>query len=431
MPYQPEPEPEPETAFDRAGQVMARCDELAGCSEESDRLTRWYGTPALWDAQQRVAVWMAEAGRTVRRDPIGNLIGRYGGTRPDAKILLLGSHLDSVRDAGRYDGPLGVLAAIAVVARLHARGVHLPHPIEVVAFADEEGLRFHSLYLASRAFAGTLDPATLAATDADGVTVADAIRAFDGDPRAISRRPRDARDLLAYCEVHIEQGPVLEAAGLPLGVVTAFAGQSKVALTFTGEAGHAGTLPMPRRRDALCAAAEFVLAAEAVARATPDLVATVGQLAVEPGAGNVVPGRARLNLDLRHPRDDVRDTTLIELRQRAGAIAADRRVALDWRVVQENPAVGCDLVLSAALARAVAAAGYEFRLLASGAGHDGVALSAITRVAMLFVRCAGGISHNPAESVTTEDVGAALAALDHFVREIASSDAAWTLSGPT
>lgn len=404
---------------DRAARIMARCDELALCSEEPACLTRRYGTGALRAAQELVAGWMRDAGMTVRRDAIGNQIGRYEGASPDAKTLLLGSHLDSVRDAGRYDGPLGVLVALAVVERLHEAGARLPHAIEVVAFADEEGLRFHSLYLGSRAFAGTLDPATFAATDAASITVAEAVRRFGGDVAAIPGRPRGGGDLLGYAEVHIEQGPILEAEDLPIGVVAGFAGQSKIVVTFTGEAGHAGTLPMASRRDALCAAAELVLAVEAAGRTTDGLVATVGQLTVAPGASNVVPGTATFSLDVRHPGDAAREAVCRRLRERAEVIAAERRVALSWRVAQENPAVACDPALTAALTRAVAMAGWPVRRLASGAGHDAVALSAITPVAMLFVRCAGGVSHNPAESVTVADVASALAVMERFVVDVA------------
>jgi len=400
---------------ERARRVMARCDELARCSEASGRLTRSYGTAALRRAQEIVAGWMRAAGMTVRRDAIGNLIGRLDGAAPHARTLLLGSHLDSVRDAGRYDGPLGVLAALDCVDRAARWGGRPPFALEVVAFADEEGLRFHSLYLGSRAFAGTLDPATLATTDAAGVTLADAIRAFGGDPDAVPRAPRDGSGDVGYCELHIEQGPVLEREGLPVGVVTGFAGQSKRAIAFHGEAGHAGTLPMALRRDALCAAAEFVLTVEGIARETDGLVATVGQLAVAAGASNVVPGHATLSLDVRHADDAVRAAACHRMRERATEIAVRRGVDLDWQIRQEHPAVACDPALTAALERAVAAAGYPVRRLASGAGHDAVPLSAIMPVAMLFVRCRGGISHNPAEAVTVDDVAAGLAVLDRFV----------------
>jgi allantoate deiminase len=219
---------------------------------------------------------------------------------------------------------------------------------------------------------------------------------------------RDPADLIGYYEVHIEQGPALEAEGVPLGIVSAIAGQSRARITFRGEAGHAGTVPMALRRDALCAAAEFVSAVEAVARGRDGVVATVGELEVQPGASNVIPGRVALSLDLRHTADSVRESVARRLRERAGAIADARGLAFEWEGVHETRAVDCSAELTELLAEAVAAAGHPVVRLPSGAGHDAVALSTVTPIALLFVRCAGGVSHNPAESVTTEDVAAAI-----------------------
>jgi allantoate deiminase len=398
--------------------VMQRCDALARFSEEPDRLTRRFGTAALRDANMAVAEWIRAAGMSVRQDAIGNLIGRYEADQPGAKTLLLGSHLDSVIDAGRYDGPLGVLVALACVQRLYDQGRRLPCAIELLAFADEEGVRYHTTYLGSQAVAGTLAPATLALTDADGITIAEAMRAFGGNPDRLADARRNADDLLGYCEVHIEQGPVLEARGLPIGVVSAIAGQSRIAAGFTGIAGHAGTVPMDLRQDALCAAAELVLTVEALARDTPGLVATVGQIDAQPGASNVIPGRATLSLDVRHQDDARREQALAQLRERAEQIAAARRIALDWRIMQESRALACDSALTERLAQAVQALGYPLLSLPSGAGHDGVAISALTPITMLFVRCKGGISHNPAESVDEADVGVAIDVLGRFLATI-------------
>jgi allantoate deiminase len=397
--------------------VMQRCDELAGFSEEPGRLTRRFGTAAMRDANAAVAGWMRAAGMDVRQDSIGNLIGRYEADRAGAKTLLLGSHLDSVVDAGRYDGPLGVLAALACVQQLCDQRRRLPFAIELYGFAEEEGLRYPS-YLGSRAAAGTLDPAALGLADADGVTLAEAIRALGGDPDRLSQARRRADDLLGYVELHIEQGPVLEARGLPVGVVSAIAGQSRFAVSFAGVAGHAGTVPMDLRQDALCAAAEFVLAAEALARTVPGLVATVGQIAVQPGASNVIPGQATLSLDVRHQDDSLRERAIEQLRARVEQIASARGVALGWQPGQQSRALACDPALAGLLGRAVESLGYPLLALPSGAGHDGVALSALAPIAMLFVRCKGGISHNPAESVTTEDVAVAIQVLGRFLELI-------------
>jgi allantoate deiminase len=403
-----------------ANTVMQRCDELAGFSEEPGRLTRRFGTAAMRDANAAVAGWMRAAGMAVRQDSIGNLVGRYEAAQPSAKTLLLGSHLDSVVDAGRYDGPLGVLVALACVQQLFDAGRRLPFAIELYGFGEEEGVRYSS-YLGSRAAAGTLDPAALELADADGITLAEAIRSFGGDPGRLAEAGRRGDDLLGYVEVHIEQGPVLEARGLPLGVVSAIAGQSRFAVSFAGVAGHAGTVPMELRRDALCAAAELVLAAEALARDTPGLVATVGQLAAQPGASNVIPGLATLSLDVRHQDDTLRERAIDQLRTRADQIASARHVTLGWHAGQQSRALACDPALAGLLARAVESLGHTAISLPSGAGHDGVALSAITPIAMLFVRCKGGISHNPAESVTAEDVGVAIQALGRFLELLTES----------
>jgi allantoate deiminase len=333
--------------------------------------------------------------------------------------LLIGSHLDTVLDAGRYDGMLGVLVAIACLERLRGQGRTLPYAVEVLAFADEEGVRYGTGYLGSSVLAGRFDPADLDRRDSAGVGLADAVRAFGGDPDALTAARREPADLIGYYEVHIEQGPVLEAEGAPLGVVGAIAGQTRSRVTFIGQAGHAGTVPMALRRDALSAAAEFVRAVEALARGQDGAVATVGQIEVVPGAPNVIPGRVALSLDVRHPADSVRESIAAELRERADKVAGSRDLGFDWEVLQETRAVACSPELTELVAEAVAAAGHPVIRLTSGAGHDAVMLSEIVPVSMLFVRCAGGVSHNPAESVAIEDVAAAIDATSRFLDLVA------------
>jgi allantoate deiminase len=397
-------------------EVVRRCRELAGISEEDGRLTRWFAGPAMARANALVGRWMAEAGMAVRVDAAGNLVGHLPGSDPDAGTLLLGSHLDTVRDAGAFDGPLGVLAAIECVARLRAEEVSLPFSVDVLGFSDEEGLRFGSAYLGSRAVAGTLDAATLALADADGVTVREALAAFGPGPDGASRR---GERLLGYAELHVEQGPVLEQRDVPVGVVTAIAGATRAAVRFEGRAGHAGTVPMELRRDAACALAELVLAVEAAGRAQPGLVATVGQIAASPGAPNVIPGSAVASLDVRHADDAIRTAAAGALRERAAEIAAARGMELAWEERTATPAVAMDPGLTELLAAAVAARGLPDVRLPSGAGHDAVALSQLTPVAMLFVRCAGGVSHHPEESVDPADVAVAVDVLDGFLRRLA------------
>jgi allantoate deiminase len=394
--------------------VLERCDVLARCSEEPGRLTRRFATPALAEARDLVAGWMREAGLEPRCDAVGNLIGRRDGPGP---TLLLGSHLDSVRDAGRYDGPLGVLLALAAAARVRERP--LPFALEVVAFADEEGVRYGTAFLGSAVLAGRFEAGWLERRDADGVAMADAIRGWGGDPAAVAGPGRD--DLLAYCEVHIEQGPVLDDAGLPIGVVEAIAGQTRASVTFAGAAAHAGTTPMAARRDALAAAAEWIGAVEAAGRGTAGLVATVGELDVDPGASNVVPGRVVASLDVRHADDATRVAAVRALRGQAAAIGVARGVEVGWEDVQATRAVRCDPGLTDHLAGlAAAVTGARVPRLASGAGHDAVMLSAVAPVAMLFVRCERGVSHHPDEAVRSEDVAVALDVITRLLEELAA-----------
>ena len=394
-----------------AADVLARCAMLGEISEEPDRLTRRVATQALAKAGEVVARWMEDAGMTTRRDAVGNVIGRHGGgERP----LVLGSHLDTVPNAGTFDGPLGIVAAIAVVERLAAGGPQPSCPVEVVAFADEEGTRFGTSYLGSAAYVGAFEPAWLDHVDGEGITLRDAIRALGGEPE--SALEASAPGLSGYLEIHIEQGPVLEREGLPVGVVTAIAGQTRARIVLTGEAGHAGTLPMDARHDALAAAAEAVLAVERHGRAEPGLVATVGALALSPNVANVVAGEVRMLLDMRHADDGVRRQAAEEVRADVEGIAAARGVDATWTTRYDTPAAVLDATLRGRLADALQLQGIPVRDLVSGAGHDAVVLSRICPAAMLFVRCAGGISHDPGESVSEQDVAVALDVLEHAVR---------------
>ena len=398
--------------------LMARLDELAGFSDDPDRLTRLYLSPAHRRAMGQVAAWMEEAGMSARIDAVGNVVGRYEARRPGAPAVLIGSHIDTVIDAGRYDGALGVLAGIAAVGALHRAGERLPVALEVVAFGDEEGVRFPTTLTGSRALAGTLDPGALAARDGEGTSLREALAAAGCDGDALAGCARRAEDTLAYLEVHIEQGPVLEAENLPLGVVTAINGATRWRVAVRGEAGHSGTVPMALRRDALAAAAEMVLAVEREGRAVADLVATVGQLEVSPGAVNVVPGEVRFSIDVRAPSNAAREATLAVLEATFAAIAERRGVALAIERYHDAAAVACEPALIEQLAAAVGRAGVAPRLLPSGAGHDAMALASLCPIAMLFVRCERGISHNPAEAISAPDADVAVRVLLDFLRHI-------------
>lgn len=376
-----------------SAKIMRRCDELGRVSDDSDCLTRTFHSPAMRRANLLVGEWMREAGMEVREDAAFNLIGRLPSRRPRAKCLLLGSHLDTVRNAGKYDGPLGVLLGIAVAERL--RGADLPFHLEVVGFSDEEGVRYQTTYLGSRGMCGLLRRADLARIEEKGL-----------------ERARRARgEILAYIEAHIEQGPLLEALGRPVGVVTAIAGQTRIRGSLTGRAGHAGTTPMHLRKDALCGAAEIALAAENLG-----VLATIGEFELARGASNVIPGFVRFTVDVRDAKDARRRAACRRLHERAAAVARRRGLKLTWDIVQETPMAPMDSGLTKLLRRV---AGRGVPSMPSGAGHDAAVFAGICPTAMLFLRCKGGVSHHPDESVKTADVAAALDVLVRAVLELA------------
>ena len=397
-------------------QIVSRINQLGAISETSEHLARIFLSPEHRIAADLLMSWMKDAGMAAHLDAIGNVCGRYEGERPGLPCLMLGSHYDTVRDAGKWDGPLGAITAIACVAELNRRGVRLPFAVEVVGFADEEGVRFASTLLGSRAIAGTFDQAVLGARDANGLTMREAMVQFGLDPGAIGAAARKRGELHAYVELHIEQGPVLEQQNLPVGVVTAISGATRLAATLTGMAGHAGTVPMTLRRDALAGAAECIVAVEQFCKAdNAGLVGTVGVINAMPGATNVIPGRATFTLDIRAPDDQHRKQAVAEIVRRLEAIAKRRELSLQIDVTHENRTVPCASWLKAQMAEAVAAEGYGVFELPSGAGHDGMAIIDIADIAMLFVRCRGGISHNPAEHVEPADADAGVRVLLRFI----------------
>lgn len=403
-----------------ARKIMQRIEALAKITDEPGRVTRLFASPAMRRANKLVASWMNEAGMTTRVDAIGNLIGHYAGQTADAKILLLGSHLDTVRNAGKFDGPLGVIMGIACVAELHRLKIRLPFAFEVVGFADEEGVRYQTAYLGSKVLAGCFDPRDLKRKDARGVSMDDAIRNFGGDPSQLDSARLDPKRLLGYVETHIEQGPVLEAMRLAVGVVTGIAGQSRFKIVFTGRAGHAGTTPMNLRQDALCAAAEFIMAVEKLARKISRLVATVGQIQAEPGASNVIPGEVTLTLDVRHHHDSVRRKACLALQKHARLITRTRKGKIQWMPVQQFDSIPCFPQISKLLVEAAGKHQRKVISLASGAGHDAVVMGKITPAAMLFIRCKGGTSHHPDESASLADVTVALKVMNTFIQALAA-----------
>jgi len=395
----------------------ARAEEmieaLGAISAEPGQLVRRFLMPEHRRAADLVAMWMRDAGLSVDEDALGTVRGRLAGA--GARRLLIGSHIDTVANAGKYDGPLGVIAGILAAGHFAVSGRTPPVGVDVLAFGDEEGSRFPTTLASSSAVAGQLDVARLRQADSNGITLADALMAYGKEPRAIANAAYRRDEVAAYVEVHIEQGPVLEARGQPLGVVTAIVGQTYLDVELVGEAGHAGTVPMNLRRDALAGAAEIVGLTEQLGRSSRDTVATIGRLSVAPNAPNVVPSRVALTVDLRSASDEVRDEIARQFRAGVQAIADRRRLGLTIMQTRDVRTTICHPRLQDQLGAAVVTVGGEPPRLASGAGHDGQAMAALCPVGMLFVRCRGGISHNPLEYASPRDMGLAVAALIAFI----------------
>jgi len=405
-----------------AAALVDRHVQLAEISEPGPGVTRLFATPEHLRALALLRDWMDAAGMTTRVDAVGNLIGRWAAEAAagdDAPVLLLGSHHDTVREGGRYDGAMGVLLGIACVEALAAEGRRLPFHLDIVCFSDEEGTRYGTSLLGSRAVAGVFDLEVLDWPDQDGITMRDAMSRAGFDPAGIRGCRYPSGRVLGYVEAHIEQGPVLEAETLPVGVVTAIAVGTRNRFTVEGTAGHAGTVPMGRRRDALVAAAEMILAAERVAGAGEGVVATTGKLDVSPGAINVIPGGAVFTVDLRAPDVPRHDAARDALVEAIGEIAARRCVGLGCEELSRSEGCLMDDGLRAALGRAVAAEGFPVRELFSGAGHDAMALKHMAPVGMIFVRCKDGVSHNPAEHVEPADMVTAARVLVRFLADYA------------
>jgi N-carbamoyl-L-amino-acid hydrolase len=397
--------------------IMAWAEVLGAWSDDDANLTCAYMTAAHRKTAAQIATWMREAGMQVSIDAIGNVIGRYRSDNPDAKTLMTGSHYDTVRNGGKYDGREGILLPIAVVRHLHERGEKLPFHLEIVGFSEEEGVRFKSTFLGSNAMAGRFDMALLDKADADGVTMRAALQDAGHDVDEIAGIARNPDDLLGFVEVHIEQGPVLLERGLPVGIVTSIAGCCRYLIELTGVAGHAGTTPMSMRNDAAAAAAEILLYVETRCGKEESLVGTVGQLEVPNGSVNVIPRACRFSLDVRAADDAIRDAAVADILKQIDAICARRRIEAKLECILKAPAVPCAPWLMQQLAAATGRAGVKPFELTSGAGHDAMAIAAITDVAMLFTRCGnGGISHNPLETMTADDAEISAQVLLDFLR---------------
>ncbi|MCB5162290.1 allantoate amidohydrolase [Marinomonas algarum] len=401
-----------------AQQVMSRCDELGRISQSDAYLDRRYLTPEHQRANQLVGEWMMQAGMITWQDEAGNLCGRLESKVPNAPRYLIGSHLDTVPNGGKYDGMLGVLAPISLIQALTEQAIELPFHLDVVGFGDEEGTRFRSTLLGSRALTGKWPAEWRQVQDSDGIRLPDALKAFGLDFDKVKNAAIDHQNLLGYLELHIEQGPVLEDENLPVGVVSAIAGAKRFDLSVRGMAGHAGTVPMNLRQDTLCAVSEMILVVERVAQQY-GIVATVGQINNRPNGVNVISGNTQFSLDIRSEFDEQRDAGLEQIMTEIHAIAGRRNVILEIEPTHSATAVHCDATLQGALRSGIEHAGHRVLTLPSGAGHDAMAIADICPVAMLFMRCDRGISHNPAEAVMTDDVAVALAVLNHTLQNLA------------
>jgi allantoate deiminase len=402
------------------GRLWKRLLELAEIGKhEEGGVARLSFTPEERAAKDLVSSYMREAGLAVREDAAGNLFGRREGRNPEAPAVLMGSHVDSVLNGGDFDGPLGVLGGIEVLQSMREEGVETERPVEVVAFTDEEGARFSLGMIGSRALAGSLSGEDLRHEDREGVPVEEAMRRAGLDPDRVGEAARSPDSLAAYLELHIEQGRVLEGEGLPVGVVTGIAGPVWLNLSFSGEAGHAGTTPMGARRDALAAAAEVVGVVEEEASATGSTVGTVGRVGARPGGINIIPGGADLSVDLRDIDEAVRDRVEGRIRERAGEACGRRGVGLEFEELQRLPPVPCSEEIRAAVAAACEREGIRPYSLPSGAGHDGMHVAELCPMGMIFVRSKNGISHNPKEWSSREDCEAGCNVLYWTVLDLA------------
>jgi allantoate deiminase len=402
----------------RAEEIVARCKQLASFSDDRQGILRTFLSPAMRNCYRLVSQWMTAAGAEVSVDAAGNLRGFYAPAKSDSPRLLIGSHLDSIPNAGAYDGILGILLAIALLESLQKR--RLPFAVEVVGFSDEEGVRFAKPFIGSRALVGRLDEELLNRQDMNGITVRAAIENFGLNPAEIPRAAITG-DALGYLEFHIEQGPVLEWRQRPLGVVECIVAQTRMEFVFAGSSNHSGTTPMQLRRDALAGAAEWIVAVERTAQNSPGLVATVGQIAAHPGAVNAIAGTARVTLDVRHASDEICAQAAEQLIRRAEEIAERRALTLSWSDLLRQKAVKMDAILVDQIEEAIRAVGCEPLRMVSGAGHDAMILAEKVPAAMIFLRSPGGISHDPAETVKMGDVSKALECGVQLLEQLAKS----------
>jgi allantoate deiminase len=403
----------------RAERILQQINGLASISEDENCITRTYGTEPFIEGRNKVEQWMKEAGLQTTIDNIGNIRGKLPSKNIHAKTFVIASHVDTVVNAGKFDGPLGVLMGLDIIEQLIQSKTEPPFHIELIGFCDEEGCRFHTAYLGSKAVAGSFDTSILGAKDAGGISLKEVIAKNGGDVNKLSKDAIARQEWLGYFEIHIEQGSVLYEKNIPAGIVTAIAGQCRVGIVFNGEAGHAGTVPMNMRKDALACAAKFILEVEELGKANKSgIVATVGKVHVINSASNVIPGEVICSLDLRSADEAKLKSSYEAIRKIADNICKKRNIALEWNLIQQTKPVLCDNEMNKLLNQSISESGFEVIELVSGAGHDAVPISAVSPVAMLFVRCFKGISHNPLEDVELKDITAAIRVSDNFIKKL-------------
>lgn len=403
----------------RTQNLLERLNALAAITEDPGGITRTFGSEAFEQGRNLVQSWMDNAGLETYVDNIGNLRGKLQGTPQTNKTFVIGSHIDTVLNAGKFDGPLGVLLGLDLLEQLIQTQTELPFNLELVAFSDEEGCRFHTTYLGSKVITGAFEESLLEKKDANGITLREALKTIGGEPEKLKQDALAPEDWLGYFEIHIEQGPVLYEKNIPVAIVSSIAGQNRIEITLKGMAGHAGTVPMAMRRDALCGAAEIIRKTEAYAMdRDKELVATVGKITIPNPASNVIPGTVTFTLDLRSADETTLKSAATELENEALKVSRNRNLELTWNLVQQTEPVTCSPNLNNLLSEAIAACGYEKINLVSGAGHDAVPISSVAPVAMLFVRCFEGISHNPLENAEPQDLAAAIRVSETFLTKL-------------
>lgn len=393
-------------------------EDIAQCSQtqdpDSEGVTRLCASEEHAKANEKLREWMLLSGMEVRMDNAANLIGRYHSPNPNAQTLIFGSHQDTVPNGGKYDGILGVILPVALIHYFHQQKFEFPFNIDVIAFSDEEGTRFQSTLLGSKAISGTFDPSVLDARDAHGVTMREALTSFGCHPDQIEKDAYDKEKVLGFVELHIEQGPQLEQANLPVGVVTAITGIERHTLSIVGKAGHAGTVPMDMRQDALVGAAQVIHMFDQLCKREDDLVGVVGKIANFPNGVNVIPQQTDITIELRSPNDASRIAARKEMLENIQTLMAQYNLAYHHEQTYEQAAVTCSDSLSSALTQAIALSNIDTKHLFSGAGHDGLAVCELTDIVMLFMRCTGGVSHHPDEAILQQDLVAAVEVLNHF-----------------